>query len=200
MFDRVDRFDATRNRRIGIVSDSHGPIDPRILQALESCDLLIHAGDLGGMAALDALAAIAETVTVRGNNDTPGRWLVSERAQLAMLPEVLRINLCGGDLILAHGHQIRQARQRHCRLREAFPDALAVVYGHSHRLRIDMDAEPWVLNPGACGRTRTYGGPSALILARQGRRWTISTRRFVPLARVRTHAKQRRGGGSHGPQ
>ena len=55
-----------------------------------------------------------------------------------------------------------------------------MVYGHSHRLCIDRSAQPWVANPGAAGRARTFGGPSLLLLVAQRGTWSLREQRYPP--------------------
>lgn len=162
------RIDARDARRIGIVSDSHGAIDPRIVQALGDCDVVVHAGDVGGPDILTAFT-VPVIVAVYGNNDTPQRW----GADVA-LPECVRIDVRGGALVVIHGHQYPQAKRRHAQLRARYPDARMIVYGHSHRRCIDDAMLPWVINPGACGRARTFGGASAVRLVWRRRQWVAS--------------------------
>ena len=180
MNDEIVEVDASSCRRIGLISDSHGPIDGRIVESLKHCDFLIHAGDVGRSAALNTLDEVAQTTAVRGNNDTSDRWPQDEIHRLQELPLIARVTLSAGHIIVIHGHQFPQVKKRHQQMRDQFPDAMAVVYGHSHRLVTDIEHSPWVLNPGACGRARTYGGPSGLILERGARRWEVSPIRFAP--------------------
>ncbi|WP_257388244.1 metallophosphoesterase family protein, partial [Tahibacter caeni] len=85
-------------------------------------------------------------------------------------------DLPGGRLVVVHGDRW-PARGRHAALRRAYPAARAVVYGHSHRLVVDTDALPWVLNPGAAGRARTNGGPSCLLLHATAQAWRVLPQR-----------------------
>lgn len=55
--------------RIGIISDTHGSLDPRAYAALADCDHIIHAGDIGGPAILRELETLAPVTAVLGNND-----------------------------------------------------------------------------------------------------------------------------------
>jgi predicted phosphodiesterase len=107
------------------------------------------------------------------------KWPEDERHRLASLPAIADVSLPGGRLVAIHGHQT-PPRARHERLRRRFPSARAIVYGHSHRLEVDQDADPWVLNPGAAGRARTFGGPSCMILTATERAWVLEIRRFPP--------------------
>lgn len=167
---------------IALVADTHGHLDPRIAEIACGCDLIVHAGDIGGDSILQALrAGGSEVVAIAGNNDTLRHWPAGERGELAGLPARTTIDLPGGTLVVVHGDRLR-ARDRHNRLREQYPDAGAVVYGHSHRAVSDTAAMPWILNPGAAGRTRTYGGPACLLIEARARRWKLHPYRF-PLAR-----------------
>lgn len=168
--------------RVAILADTHGWVDPRILEVVAGCDLAIHGGDVGRAAVLAALRPASGHVhAVSGNNDIPSKWPESDRDLLARLPERLELALPGGRLVAVHGHRI-PARDRHARLRERFPDARLVVYGHSHRLVLDLDAQPWVANPGAAGHDRTFGGPSCLVLLAGPDRWHLECVRFRPAA------------------
>lgn len=165
--------------RVCILSDTHGLIDPRILDLATGCELVVHGGDIGNADVLDSLACVCDRViAVLGNNDLPAKWPGAHHPRLTTLSEQTRIQLPGGVLAAEHGHKVNPVAARHHKLRLRHPDARAVVYGHSHRLVIDQDAEPWVLNPGAAGRARTNGGPSCLILHATARSWQVEPRRF----------------------
>lgn len=168
-------------RRVAIVSDTHGTLDPRIAELVSGCDCAVHAGDLGSAQVLHALRPTTGLVAVvRGNNDVPVKWPAAEHAVLETLPEEACLSLPGGDLLVVHGDRAGPVRTRHQWLRDRYPQVRALVYGHSHRLVCDCSDEPWVLNPGAAGRARTYGGPSCLILGVSGGRWSVREIRFSP--------------------
>ncbi len=169
---------------VGLISDTHGFVDPRVLAAIAGCAVVVHAGDIGNAEVLEQLArGPRQVVAVRGNNDTPVKWPAAQRATLESLPREAAVELPGGRLLVVHGDRHNPAARRHRVLREAFADARAVVYGHSHRLVADRAARPWVLNPGAGGRNRTFGGPSCLIVHATERHWRVTERRFAPAPR-----------------
>jgi putative phosphoesterase len=170
--------------RVCILSDTHGEIDARIVELAARADLVIHGGDVGARRVIDALSrrSPARLVVVRGNNDVPAKWPAGEQAALQALPLRREVELPGGVIAVEHGHHANPAGRRHARLRERYPHARAVVYGHSHRLVCDTAESPWVLNPGAAGRSRTFGGPSCLVLHAGSREsWRLETHRF-PLS------------------
>lgn len=177
---------------VALVADTHGFLDPRLAAVVRDCDLCAHGGDVGNRDVLVALAPRRGVViAVRGNNDVAGKWPRADRALLDDLDDEATIDLPGGRLVAVHGDRW-PARNRHTRLRRAFPDAGAVMYGHSHRLVCDRAERPWVLNPGAAGRVRTYGGPSCLILHAAADVWDVQVVRLAPLPRAQTNRAGRR--------
>lgn len=166
--------------KIAILADTHGFLDPRIAERVAQCDIAVHAGDIGGADVLLSLSPREEVVAIRGNNDVPEKWSEGEHSLLDTLPHEATLTLPGGELVVVHGDDGGGIAERHRRYRQRYPQARAVVYGHSHRLFADCEAMPWVLNPGAAGRTRTNGGPSCLILDCAGDEWTLEECRLEP--------------------
>lgn len=167
--------------RFCLLSDTHGRLDPRILSVAADCDHIVHAGDLGNAAVLESLLATGRpVVAVRGNNDLKTKWPPADLDTLSNLPNHAVLDLPGGRLAVEHGHRANPVADRHARLRQRYPDVRAVVYGHSHRQTIDRQRRPWILNPGAAGRSRTFGGPSCLVLDASRTDWTVKEIRFPP--------------------
>lgn len=170
--------------RIALVSDTHDFVDPRIVEIAGMCDFVVHAGDIGNREVLNRLRPRGGRVAaVSGNNDTAGKWPARQREAVRRLPEEVRLTLPGGTLVAVHGDRVTPAHERHERLRRLYPDARAVVYGHTHRAVCDQETLPWILNPGAGGRSRTFGGPACLVLDVGARIWRVELLRFPPLLR-----------------
>lgn len=133
--------------RIGVLSDTHGMLRPRVLERLAGCDLLLHAGDVGaggaggdaGEPILSRLRRLAPVVAVRGNVDGSG--------DLAALPVT-----AAGDL--AAGVPYRMTHRREDIERAWLREARLVVFGHSHRPELAWQGACLLLNPGACGARR----------------------------------------------
>lgn len=165
--------------RVALLSDTHGALDTRVQEMVGTCDLVVHGGDIGRASILAQLQPrLGRVLAVFGNNDVARKWPEEDRALLVHLPEWLEQTLPGGKLVVIHGHQV-PARDRHRLLRARFPRARAILYGHSHRLVLDDETMPWVLNPGAAGRSRTHGGPSCMILIATPTEWRVETHRFA---------------------
>lgn len=168
-----------RSLSLCIIADTHGFIDPRILALANASDYVVHAGDIGNAAVLEALQPRRKVIAVLGNNDVHRKWSEEDHACMDTLNWSAGIDLPGGRIELEHGHRVNPVATRHNKLRRRHPAARAIVYGHSHILVVDDTHPVWVLNPGAAGRQRTKGGPSCLLMAIKGEDWQIETRRFA---------------------
>jgi putative phosphoesterase len=166
--------------RVLLLADTHGVLDPRIAALSRGCDYALHAGDIGSAAVLTDLQPRHAVVAVCGNNDTPGQWPSGDLDVLSALPERARLELPGGAITVVHGHRAGPVARRHDRLRADDGDCRLIVYGHSHRMVIDTGTQPWVINPGAAGRSRTFGGPSCVLLTARSVGWSVEARRFSP--------------------
>jgi putative phosphoesterase len=125
--------------RIGLISDTHGLLRPEALEARRGSDRIVHAGDIGGAAILDALAAIAPVVAVRGNNDRD--------AWAKRLPGIARVSAAGIRLLVIH--DLAQLD------RDPAADGVdVVVAGHSHRPSIERRGGVLYVNPGSAGPRR----------------------------------------------
>src|SRR5262245_34844596 len=105
-------------RLVGVISDTHGLVRPAALDALAGAELIVHAGDVGTPAVLEALRAVAPVVAVRGNNDR-GPWARE-------LPASDVVDLDGVLLYVLHDVKELDLDPRAAGFR-------AVIAGHSHR-------------------------------------------------------------------
>jgi putative phosphoesterase len=106
---------------------------------LRAADLIVHAGDFSTAAVLEELRELAPLAAVHGNVDSP-----ELRREL---PETLALEL--DDASLAVIHDAGPAKRRLERMRARFPDADAVVFGHSHMpLHEERDGFQ-IFNPGS---------------------------------------------------
>jgi putative phosphoesterase len=166
---------------VGILSDSHGYLDPRIEKTVNQCDYIVHAGDIFNAQIIEQLKPKEKLVAVAGNNDYPAAWKEEEVEIVSALPHTNRLELPGGLIIVEHGHRLGN-KPDHEQLRLDHTEARLIVYGHTHHRVIDQSAEPWVVNPGASGKVRTHGGPSCLILNASESGWSFETVLFAETA------------------
>jgi putative phosphoesterase len=133
--------------RLALISDTHLPRGARrlpdlCLEHLRAADLILHAGDFVALSVLEEIEAIGPPLcAVHGNVDEPAvamrlppaRMVEAEGARIAML------------------HNAGPAARRLERMRRRFPDADAVVFGHSHIPvhEQDFDGAFHIFNPGS---------------------------------------------------
>lgn len=177
---------ATTPLKVALLADTHGFLDPRVAEVVAECDIAVHAGDIGGADILFALNPRQEVIAIRGNNDDAGHWAENEQDILTNLGAEASVDLPGGRLKVVHGDDGGTLEQRHRRYRRQYSDYRAIVYGHSHRQNLACDEDPWLLNPGAAGRTRTQGGPSCLVLTCDEQNWKVEAKHF-PKRSYRAH-------------
>ena len=182
----------TSSMRVVIVSDTHGELDDRIAHEAIAGDVVVHAGDIGSREVLDALTPRnGRLIAIRGNNDVREKWRSSDWELLESLPWEARVALPGGELVAVHGHRYGVPGRHHARMRRDYPGARLVVYSHSHLKCSDRSASPWILNPGAAGRVRTFGGPTFCLLLVSSSGWELEIRRFPPAAKKSARVTRR---------
>lgn len=131
--------------RLAVISDTHLPRGGRALpdsclERLRSADAILHAGDLMELSVLSELERIGPPVhAVRGNVDS---------AELqALLPLTRIVGVEGVRIAMVHDGGPADGRLE--RLRRRFPDADAVVFGHSHMPLHEERGGFAIFNPGS---------------------------------------------------
>ena len=133
-------------KRIAVIADTHSAPHPRTHELLRALapDAIIHAGDIGDLAVLDALEAIAPLYAVRGNIDTYARGL----------PDALVLEIGALRILVTHiavaGPRLRADAAKLARAERA----QLVVCGHSHVPFVGVDKGITVFNPGSAGPRR----------------------------------------------
>ena len=124
---------------IGVISDTHGLLRPEALAALQGSDRIIHAGDIGDPAILDRLAEIAPVTPVRGNVDREA-WAKS-------IAETELLEVDGASIYILHILENLDLQPKAAGIQ-------AVIYGHSHAPKQEMEDGVLYFNPGSAGPRR----------------------------------------------
>lgn len=132
--------------RFGVISDTHGRLDPKELKAFAGVDRIFHAGDIGSDAVLKALQQIAPVTAVRGNNDL--------EAPLKRLPDLQLVEIDGRAILLIHDVKdyFKPSEKMRRQLQGADPDI--ILSGHSHQGAIEQKEGVLYFNPGGAGPRR----------------------------------------------
>ena len=131
--------------KIGLVSDTHMPsrakaLPAELMAALAGVELILHAGDLNTLAVLRELGELADVEAVAGNTDP---WEVAN-----LLGDRYQVELEGVSIGLTHGH-LGRGTTTPDRAVSRFTGARVVVFGHSHRPRIEARGGVLLVNPGS---------------------------------------------------
>ena len=124
---------------IGVISDTHGLLRPEAVAALRGVEHILHAGDVGDIAILDALREIAPVTAIRGNVDVSG--------PCAELPATDVVELGGKLFYLVHSvHDLD--------INPVVAGVAMVVSGHSHKASVQVRDGVIYFNPGSAGPRR----------------------------------------------
>ena len=122
--------------RIAIISDTHSLLRPEIKEILQSCEVILHSGDIASQKTIEEIKSITTTYFVKGNADKN----IKED-----IPEQLDIELYG-----LHFYMVHNKKQK----KEKLDDVDIFIYGHSHKYEEIKKEGTLYLNPGSCGPRR----------------------------------------------
>lgn len=132
--------------KIGLLSDTHGYLDPKIFEYFKDVDEIWHAGDIGEEAVINSLEKFKPTKAVFGNIDNssvfnrfPEDWLFTCEGIKVWITHI-------GGSPPRYNDRVKPKLKRHP------PDLF--ICGHSHIMKAQRDPQfnnMLYLNPGAAG-------------------------------------------------
>jgi putative phosphoesterase len=138
--------------KIGVLSDTHGYLDPKIFQLFAGVEHILHAGDIGFASIILELEEIAPVTAVYGNTDTGLPFRETEIIELAARKFLV--------------HHIVNPQSPDDRVKEkilrAQPDV--VVFGHTHKPFNETLGGVLFFNPGYSGKPKSGAERSVAIL------------------------------------
>ncbi len=146
--------------KVGIISDTHDNID-RIKQAVsifndEGVSLVIHAGDYTSPFSLIPYEELrAEFVGIYGNNDGD-KVLLNSRSNGRIHPQPHKFTYEGRKFVVIHEHFIADDLA-------ASGNFDIVIYGHTHKARVEKINGTMIINPGEAGHW-LYGKATVAVL------------------------------------
>ena len=143
--------------KIGLLSDTHSVIHPKVFEHFKECDEIWHAGDIGTVEVIDKLSAFKPLKAVYGNIDN--------HKIRAICPKDLRFECEGVKVWITHigGYPYKYTQYVRKELDKYSPDLF--ICGHSHILKVMYDKKRGILhmNPGAAGN---YGIHKVITMLR----------------------------------
>jgi putative phosphoesterase len=137
---------------IGVISDTHGFLDPKIGELFQGVDHILHAGDIGYASIILELEYLAPVTAVLGNNDVGLDYREIERPAL-------------GGLSFHLEHIIPPMKPAPDFAQKLWRSGTkAVVFGHSHRRYSELHDGVLFFNPGYAGKPKLGLHRSAAII------------------------------------
>lgn len=122
--------------RIAIISDTHSLLRLEIKEILNTCEVILHSGDIASQKTIEEIKNITTTYFVKGNAD---KYIEDD------IPEQLELILYGVRFYMIHNKKQRK---------EHLSDVDIFIYGHSHKYEEIKKEGTLYLNPGSCGPRR----------------------------------------------
>ena len=138
--------------KIGVISDTHGWLDPKVLELFTGVSHILHAGDIGPDDIIAELETIAPVTAVIGNTDSSSAFRPTEAVTLA------------GRKFLVHHIVNPHALKEELQLRIARERPDAVVFGHTHQAFCETIDGVLFFNPGSAGKPKFGRGRTVAIL------------------------------------
>ena len=129
--------------RIGVISDTHDFLDPRVSSLFKGVEHILHAGDIGMPVILQGLRVIAPVTAVSGNTDDSGLGYA----------ETVTVQLAGLTFLLQHIVDPKTMADT-LRTKPERDRPHIVVFGHTHKPFCETRDNTLFFNPGYAGRTR----------------------------------------------
>ena len=138
--------------KLGIISDTHDHLDPRILKLFAGVDHILHGGDVGMQTIIHELETIAPVTAVLGNTDLGNPLKLTEV-----------ITLAGRKFLLHHIVNPHAPDEKlRARITREQPDV--VIFGHTHKPFNQVIAGTLFFNPGYAGKPKFGTARSIAIL------------------------------------
>ena len=138
--------------KIGVISDTHNFLDPKIHELFAGVNHILHVGDIGNATIISELEAIAPVTAVYGNTDMGLPFKETEVIEL------------GARKFLIHHIVNPLALTDRLKDRIARAQPQVVVFGHTHRTFCETIGGVLYFNPGSAGKPKFGLGRTVAIL------------------------------------
>jgi putative phosphoesterase len=143
--------------KIGVISDTHGFLDPRVEKIFAGVNHILHAGDIGYASIILELQFIAPVTAALGNTDSDIGFRLTETVELARKKFLVHHIVSPRELSETVAARIAKDR----------PDV--VVFGHTHKKFSETVNGVLFFNPGYAGKPKFGAERSVAILHLDGK-------------------------------
>ena len=152
--------------KLGVISDTHNFLDPKIPGLFAGVNHILHAGDIGFASIILELEFIAPVTAVLGNTDSEMQFRLTETVELAR------------KKFLVHHIVNPWALSDNVAADIARENPFAVVFGHTHKRFAETVNGVFFFNPGYSGRAKFGMERSVALLHGDGKGFRHE---FIPL-------------------
>jgi hypothetical protein len=128
--------------KIGVISDTHNFLDPKVSKLFAGVEHILHAGDIGFAGIISELESIAPVTAVLGNNDAGLPFRETEIIELAK------------KKFLIHHIVYPQSPSDKLKARITREKPDAVIFGHTHKRFCETIGGILFFNPGYSGKPK----------------------------------------------
>lgn len=153
--------------RIGLISDTHGYLEPRVAGLFVGVEHILHAGDIGSDRIIAELETIAPVTAVLGNNDDSPNFALTRTVEL------------NGCKFLIHHIVSPQSLTDELRVRMARERPAAVIFGHTHLAFAETINGVLFVNPGYAGKPKYGTQRSVAVLECRGKKLNVTFARLT---------------------
>src|SRR5258708_3231446 len=129
--------------KIGVISDTHGFLDPKVFELFAGVGHILHAGDIGFASIVSELEEIATVTAVLGNTDGGVNFRETEIVELA------------ARKFLVHHIVNPHSPSDKLKIRIAREKPGAIIFGHTHKRFCEMINGILFFNPGYSGKPKS---------------------------------------------
>ena len=138
--------------KIGLLSDTHGFLDPRLPRIFHGVEHILHAGDIGPDRLIAQLESIAPVTAVLGNTDSSALFRLTETV------------LLGGRKVFVRHIVSPHALTDELQMSLARTQPQVVLFGHTHQPFHEQINGVWFVNPGYAGKPKPGAERSVALL------------------------------------
>lgn len=138
--------------KIGVISDTHDFLDPRVEKIFAGVNHILHAGDIGHATIILELQFIAPVTAVLGNTDAGIHFRLTETVELAQKKFLIHHIVNPHELSDPLAAGIKRDRPQ------------AVIFGHTHQKFAETIKGIFYFNPGYAGKPKSGAERSVALL------------------------------------
>ncbi|GAB4170241.1 MAG: metallophosphoesterase family protein [Calditrichia bacterium] len=141
--------------KIGLISDTHDYVDPKLYDIFSDVSYILHAGDITSENVIIELETIKPVIAVHGNSDY---WPIINR-----YPAQRIVEFEGFNIYLTHIIGYKKDLLFRLRREKIQTTPHIAVFGHYHAPSVEKVHDILFINPGCAGQQRAKGRRSVAI-------------------------------------